>query len=99
MVVSDDDCRGAVGKCIGEDFAWMNRSAVNQTHRDDADIQNLVGTIDGGTQKMFLLPVGKVPNVRQEIGRGLDLDALRFDSATREFNRRQNQSGLCITNT
>ncbi len=46
MVVGDDDCRGAVGQRIGEDFARMNRAAVNQANRNDADVQDLVCAVD-----------------------------------------------------
>ena len=65
MVVRYDDAGGSVSHGIGKDFARMNRAAVNQTNRDDPDIQNLVRTVDGGAQKMFLSPVGEVADVRQ----------------------------------
>ena len=51
VVVGDDDPRGAIRKRIGEDFARMNRTAVNEANRNDADVQNFVRPVDRGAEK------------------------------------------------
>ena len=77
MIVGHDDRRSPVGHRIGEDFARMNRAAVEQADGNDADVQDFVGAVDAGAEEVLLLAVGIVPDVGQQIRRGRDLRALR----------------------
>ena len=74
----------------------MNRAAVNQANRNNADVQNLIRAVDRSAQEMFLLPIGIVPDVREQVRRGFNLCAFRLDAATGEFNRCQDQRCLCF---
>src|SRR5437773_11345727 len=61
MVVRHNDAGGAVGHGIGEDFARMNRTAVNETDGNHAHVQHFVGAIDGGAKEMLLFAVRVMP--------------------------------------
>lgn len=56
MIVGDDHPRGAVCKRICKDFARVDGTAVDQTYRNDSDVQNLICSIDCGAEEMFLFP-------------------------------------------
>ena len=69
MIVRHDDGRSAVRQCLREHFAWMNRTAVDQTNRHDADVQDFIRSINCGAEKMLLLSVGVVSDMRQQVSR------------------------------
>src|ERR1017187_5296048 len=96
MVVRNNDAGGTVGNGVSKNFARMNWAAVNQTNRNDTDVQNLVRTVDRGADEVFLLPVSVVADVRQQVGWSLNLRALWLDASSGELDGRQNQRGLRI---
>ena len=55
-----------------------------------------VRAVDAGAEKVLLLAVGVVPDMRQQVGRGFDLRALRLDAAAGELDRREDQRGLRV---
>ena len=69
VVVRHDDTRSAVRQRISEDFTRMNWAAVDQPNGHDPDIENFVGPVDGGAEKMLLLAVGKMSNQGEQIRR------------------------------
>ena len=96
VVVGDDHGGGSIGKGVGKNLPRMHGAAINQPNGDHSDIQNLVGTVDGGTQEMLLFAVGVVADVGKQVGRGDDLGTFRLDAASGKFNGRKNRRCLCI---
>ena len=45
VVVGQDEVGGAVGQDFGKNFARVDRGTVQESHGDDADVQDLVGAI------------------------------------------------------
>jgi len=45
VVVGQDEAGGAVGQDFGKNFARVDRGTVQESHGDDADVQDLVGAI------------------------------------------------------
>jgi len=70
VVVGDNDGGSAVGESIGEDFAWMHGTAVDQTDGHHADVQNLIRAVDAGAEEMLLLAVGVVADMREQVAGG-----------------------------
>ena len=67
MVVGNDHCRGAVCECIRKDLARMDGATVDQANGNDPDVQDLVCSVDGGAEKVLLLPIRVVPDMRQQV--------------------------------
>ena len=96
MVVSDDNRTCPVRDRVGKHFARVNRTAVDQPDGHDADVASFVRAIDRGTEKMLLFPVGVMSDLREQIGRRFDLDALWLDTAAGKLDRREKQRGLGV---
>ena len=90
MVMSDNHGGSPIGNRVCINFSWMNRCPVDQTDRDDTNIENFIGTVNRGTQKMFLFTIGKMADMWQQIGRGLNPRSLRFNSSSSKFDGSQN---------
>ena len=80
VVVGQDEAGGAVGQDFGKHFARVDRGTVQESHGDDADVQDLVGAIDGDGEEMLLLAVGVVADQRKDISRGGNLEAAGLDA-------------------
>src|SRR5574340_1549921 len=94
MIVRHDDRRSTIRQRLGKHLSRMHRCSVDQTNGDHANIEDLIGTIDAGAKKMFLLPICIMSDMRKQIGWSRDLYSLGFDAASGEFNRRKYQRSL-----
>src|SRR3990172_6704364 len=54
MVMGKDHGCRTVGDDIGEDFSWMNLTSIKQSHGDNTLLNNLIGAVEGNTDKIFL---------------------------------------------
>ena len=97
VIVGEDDSGGPVGKGTGEDFSGVGQGPVHEADRNDANIHDLIGAIDGGAEEVLLLSISVVPHVGDQIGGARYLYAFRFDASSDEFDRRENQGSLGVT--
>src|SRR5271157_93111 len=96
MIVGDYHSRGTVRERVCKDFARVDGAAVDQTYRNHPDVEDLVCAVDGGAEKMLLLPIRVVPDMWQQVGWRFDLRPLGFDTTPGELDGRQNQGGFGI---
>ena len=97
MVVGEDDGGSPVGERAGEDFSGMGESPVHKADGDNADIDDFIGAIDGGAQKVFLFSIGVVSYVRDQIGWTRYFYAFRFDASSDELDCGEDEGGLGVT--
>lgn len=73
MIMGKDDGSGTVCDNIGKDFTGMNLAAVHQANGDDAFFYDLVSSVKGYANKIFLLFIDDIRNQRKDIFCTFDL--------------------------
>ncbi len=94
--MGQDHGRGTINKRICKHLSRVHMASVNKADGNNTDIYNLICTVNRSTEKVFLLPVYVMPDMRDQIGGGFNADSFRADAAAGELSGSQNQGSLGI---
>ena len=61
VIVGDDNRRRSIRQRVRKHFARMDWRPIDQSDRNDPDVQDLVRSVDAGAEEVLLLAVSVVP--------------------------------------
>ncbi len=91
-----DHGRCTINERIGKHLQRVHMASVNKTDGNNPDIDNLICAVNRGAEKMFLLTVYVMPDMRDQIGGGFNANSFRADAAAGKLNGSQNLGSLGV---